>query len=66
VLIDGSPKGTTPLRSVRVRPGTHRVTLIHGKQRKTMQVRGGAGETALISARFTSDEPTEAPPNHGD
>jgi serine/threonine-protein kinase len=62
VLIDGHPKGTTPLHAVRVRPGTHRVTLIYGKQRKTMMIRGDVGENALISARFSDDELEEAPP----
>ena len=59
VLIDGRPRGATPLHSVRVRPGTHRVTLVHGRQRKTLMVRGDAGETALVSARFNDDEPAE-------
>jgi serine/threonine-protein kinase len=63
VLIDGQPKGTTPIHAVRVRPGTHRVTLIHGKQRKTMMVRGDPGENALVSARFSSEETPTDPTN---
>ena len=66
VLIDGQPKGTTPLHSVRVRPGSHRVTLIHGKQRKTMTVRGDAGENALVSARFSSEDSPEEPPDRSE
>jgi len=66
VLIDGQPKGTTPLHAVRVRPGTHRVTLVYGKQRKTMMIRGDAGENALVSARFSGKEPAETPPDHSD
>ncbi len=63
VLIDGQPKGTTPIHAARVRPGTHRVTLIHGKQRKTMMVRGDPGENALVSARFSSEETPTDPTN---
>ncbi|MEY2936546.1 MAG: hypothetical protein RL033_7295 [Pseudomonadota bacterium] len=56
VLLDGTPQGSTPLHSLRVRPGKHRVTLIHGKQRKTMHVETSAGENTLLSARFSSPE----------
>ena len=56
VLIDGAPKGSTPLYSARVRPGTHRVTLIYGKQRKTLYVETSAGENSVLSARFSEPE----------
>jgi eukaryotic-like serine/threonine-protein kinase len=52
VLIDGVPRGSTPLHSVQVRPGSHRVTLIYQKQRKSLLVKSAAGENTLLSARF--------------
>ncbi len=60
VLLDGAPKGSTPLHSLRVQPGPHRVTLIYGKQRKTLYVETSAGENSLLSARFSEPEPLAA------
>lgn len=53
VILDGSPKGTTPVIGVKVSPGTHTVVFMHPKHgRKVRAVTVQAGKTATAAVRF--------------
>jgi hypothetical protein len=51
VLVDGKPRGTTPLRRLRLPAGTHRVTLVNDElgYRKSFPVAVKPGRTASVS-----------------
>jgi hypothetical protein len=51
VLVDGRPIGSTP-QVVRVPPGTHRVALVAGEQRRAQTVTLTPGGTQVVSVRF--------------
>jgi serine/threonine-protein kinase len=53
VIIDGRPRGSTPVTGVSVSPGTHSVVFIHKKYgRKSRTVTVGAGQTKTATVRF--------------
>ena len=53
VILDGVPKGTTPVIGVKVAPGTHTVVFQHPEHgRKVRAVTVQAGKTATAAVRF--------------
>lgn len=53
VILDGVPKGTTPVMGVKVPPGTHTVVFMHPKHgRKVRAVTVQPGKTATAAVRF--------------
>jgi serine/threonine-protein kinase len=53
VILDGVPKGTTPVIGVKVSPGTHTVVFMHPEHgRKVRAVTVQAGKTATAAVRF--------------
>ena len=53
VILDGAPKGTTPVIGVKVSPGTHTVVFMHPEHgRKVRAVTVQAGKTATAAVRF--------------
>lgn len=56
VIIDGRPRGSTPVAGVKVSPGSHTVVFIHpefGSKSRTVTV--GAGQTKTAVVRFKKD-----------
>jgi serine/threonine protein kinase len=54
VLLDGVPLGSTPLRDVRVTPGSHRVIFVYGAQRQARRVAVAARQNRVVSANFST------------
>ncbi len=53
VILDGVPKGSTPVTNIKVSPGTHTVVFMHPKHgRKVRAVTVQAGKTATAAVRF--------------
>jgi serine/threonine-protein kinase len=53
VILDGVPKGTTPVMGVKVSPGTHTVVFMHPTHgRKVRAVSVQPGKTATAAVRF--------------
>ncbi|MEM1031139.1 MAG: PEGA domain-containing protein [Myxococcota bacterium] len=62
VIIDGRPRGQTPVSGVKVTAGSHTVVFKHssrGTMSRTVSV--GAGKTATAVVRFKAEEPAPAP-----
>jgi hypothetical protein len=53
VILDGVPKGNTPVIGVKVNPGTHTVVFMHPTHgRKVRAVTVQAGKSATAAVRF--------------
>lgn len=62
VIIDGSPRGQTPVSGVKVSAGTHTVVFRHSSRgTMTRTVNVGAGQTATAVVRFKAEEPAPQP-----
>lgn len=62
VIIDGRPRGQTPVSGVKVPAGTHTVVFRHssrGTMTRTVSV--GSGQTATAVVRFKAEEPAPQP-----
>jgi serine/threonine protein kinase len=61
VIVDGSEKGTTPLKKIALQPGMHKVTLTNNElgYNENLNVRVRPGKTATINKNIAADSSRE-------